>query len=84
MEYVGFHRSANILSILIENSRKLSPVGQRFKRDPTTWRSDDMPFGMTHAHFIGTTMHQVELRPERAFANFVPMRPFTYSLSPLK
>uniref|UniRef100_A0A9J2Q483 Uncharacterized protein n=1 Tax=Ascaris lumbricoides TaxID=6252 RepID=A0A9J2Q483_ASCLU len=31
---------------------------------------------MTHAGFIGKIMHQVELRPERAFANFVPMRPF--------
>ncbi|KHN86855.1 hypothetical protein Tcan_02669 [Toxocara canis] len=66
-EYDGFAQFQSLLKI-----------GQRFKRDPTTWPQDELPFGMTHANFIGKTMHQIELRPERAFANFVPMRLFAF------
>ncbi|VDK43886.1 unnamed protein product [Anisakis simplex] len=64
-EYDGFMQFQNTLKIR-----------QRFKRDPTTWPSDEQPFGLTHANFIGKTLHEIELRPERAFANYVPMRPF--------
>lgn len=51
-------------------------VVQRFKKDPSTWPVDEMPFGLTHPNFIGRVLHPVELRPERAFANFVPKEMF--------
>ncbi|VDM43529.1 unnamed protein product [Toxocara canis] len=47
-EYDGFAQFQSLLKI-----------GQRFKRDPTTWPQDELPFGMTHANFIGKTMHQI-------------------------
>lgn len=51
-------------------------VVQRFKKDPSTWPADELPFGLTHPNFIGKVLHPVELRPERAFANFVPKEMF--------
>ncbi|CAJ0598512.1 unnamed protein product [Cylicocyclus nassatus] len=48
-------------------------IVQRFRKEPQNWPVEEQPFGIIERTFVGTTMHPVELRPERGFVNMVPI-----------